>query len=90
MSLQTVKTDNLSTLWIKPCMSPPDITVAQPYSRGRPPTDHPRAPSPQTVSPAHCRRRVTFAYPAATVIQPAPQRCGTVTIFYCSGSVSDF
>jgi hypothetical protein len=70
--------DTFSTLRLKPCRSPPDVQVAQPPRRGRPPAAEvqparreistpPTPPSPQRQR----RRRVTFSCP---VVKPPPQQ----------------
>jgi hypothetical protein len=71
------RTDNVSTLRLKACKSPPDIAVAQPPRRGRPPaaprTAARRRPPPKAEenTATHRRRRDTFACLAATIIRPA-------------------
>jgi hypothetical protein len=71
------KTENVSTLRLKACFSPPDVQVAQPPKRGRPPktaappSDNPPA-SPPTPQPQRAqRRRVTFRCPP-TLPSPSP------------------
>jgi hypothetical protein len=64
------RVDTVSTLRLKACTSPPDVPVAQPPRRGRPPAataeqtpPQQRGPSPQR---AQRRRRVTFKCPVVT------------------------
>jgi hypothetical protein len=65
------RTNNVSTLRLKACKSPPDIAVAQPPRRGRPPAAARPPACPPAARPPAARRRVTFACPAATIIRPA-------------------
>jgi hypothetical protein len=46
------RTDNVSTLWLRPCRSPPDVAFAVPPRRGRPRTAPPYPPGPPTYCPA--------------------------------------
>ncbi len=67
------KTDTFSTLSLKPCRSPPDVQVAQPPRRGRPPAtpviaDTPAATPPSRKKPQ--RRRVTFRCPVMVSSSP--------------------
>jgi len=71
------RVDTVSTLRLKPCTSPPDVPVALPPRRGRPPAaaewTTPDVPPPpdRGASPqrSHCRR-VSFRCPV--VFQPPP------------------
>jgi hypothetical protein len=59
------KTDNVSTLRLKACHSPPDMEAAIPPRRGRPPNPRPPdppvpPPTPQTPPPTQ-QKRVTFS-----------------------------
>jgi transposase InsO family protein len=80
------RTDNVSTLRLKPCHTPPDAQVeaAKPPRRGRPPKNRPPTtpPAPPTPPPtpipaplpghAPNRKRVTFRCPAVSM--PPPPR----------------
>jgi hypothetical protein len=74
--------DTVSTFRLKPCTSPPDVTVAQPPKRGRPaaaaaaPPPEVVPPPAQTTSPqrAQRRRRVTFRCPVLTLPSSPTQR----------------
>ena len=74
------RTDTVSTLRLKACRSPPDVAVAEPPRRGRPPnaskTANPtmisQAKKQKTTAERATRRRVSFACPAAVVVFPPP------------------
>jgi hypothetical protein len=63
------KEENVSTLRLKACFSPPDVQVAQPPKRGRPPkiatppSNNPPASLPAAQLPRAQRRRVSFRCP---------------------------
>ncbi len=70
------KTDTFSTLRLKPCRSPPDVQVAQPPRRGRPPAT-PVTADPSATAAAQLpskkkpqRRRVTFRCPVVVSSSP--------------------
>jgi hypothetical protein len=68
------RVDTVSTLRLKPCTSPPDVIVAQPPRRERPPAATAKQASPVPTPPtrrtspqrAQRRSRVTFRCPVVT------------------------
>ncbi len=63
------KEENVSTLRLKACFSPPDVQVSQPPKRGRPPkiatppSNNPTPSPPAPQPPRAQRRRVSFRCP---------------------------
>jgi hypothetical protein len=66
------RTDNVSTLRLKACKSPPDIAVAEPPRRGRPPNAKKSTENQKKRASRVPRRKVSFACPAAVVVFPPP------------------